>query len=72
MTAEQIRAAKFECDTGEWECARWLQEIAAQLADLNEAVKSVIAPDGRQVFRSNTVQNLDRIASALEGLERRS
>jgi hypothetical protein len=36
MTAEQIRSAKFECDDGLWECARWLQELAAQLAELNE------------------------------------
>lgn len=36
MTSKQIRAAKFESDSAEWECARWLQEIAAHLADLNQ------------------------------------
>jgi hypothetical protein len=35
MTAEEIRKEKFEHDDGAWESARWLQEIAAQLAELN-------------------------------------
>jgi len=35
-TANEIRNKGFECDDGMWECARWLQEIAAQLAELNE------------------------------------
>lgn len=35
-TAEVIRAQAFESDSGEWESARWLQEIAAQLAESNE------------------------------------
>ena len=39
MTAEQIRAAKFEWYDGPYECARWLQEIAAQLSELNERIK---------------------------------
>lgn len=39
MTAEEIRAKKFECDNGTWEEARWLQEIAAQLAELNAALR---------------------------------
>lgn len=38
MTAEEIRKAKFETDSGSWECARWLQEIAAQLAEMNETL----------------------------------
>lgn len=36
MTEKQIRKTKFECDDGAWESAKWLQEIAAQLAVLNE------------------------------------
>jgi hypothetical protein len=35
MTAAQIRKTKFEHDDGAWESARWLQEIAAQLAESN-------------------------------------
>lgn len=35
MTAEEIRATKNESDDGTWETARWLQEIAAQLAEAN-------------------------------------
>lgn len=38
MTAEEIRKAKFEHDDGTWETARWLQECAAQLAELNAKV----------------------------------
>lgn len=58
MTPEQIRAAKFETDSGAWECARWLQEIATQLAEIS----------ARQRAR---IDITERIASALEGLERR-
>ena len=36
MTAQQIRKTKFEHDDGAWESAHWLQEIAAQLAEMNE------------------------------------
>ena len=36
MTAEEIRATKNTCDDGAWQCAEWLKEIAAQLADANE------------------------------------
>ena len=36
MTVKQIRSTKFECDDGAWESAKWLQEIAAQLAEVNE------------------------------------
>lgn len=39
MTAREIRKAKFECDDGGYEAAKWLQEIAAQLAELNERNK---------------------------------
>lgn len=45
MKAAEIRAAKFECDNGAYECARWLQEIAAQLAEINER-----AADDKRVF----------------------
>ena|ERR1041385_1152715 len=41
MTADEIRREKFESDNGQWESARWLQEIAAQLADLNETLKTL-------------------------------
>jgi len=44
MTAEQIRAQKFECDDGLWECARWMQEIAAQLAEFNERERLALQP----------------------------
>ena len=40
MTTEEIRGSKNECDDGTWECARWLQEIAAQLAEANAAQRS--------------------------------
>jgi hypothetical protein len=40
MTDEQIRAEKFISDNGAWECARWLQEIAAQIAELNELYRA--------------------------------
>lgn len=43
MTSDEIRAATFEADTDIWECARWLQEIAAQLADINDQLGDVIA-----------------------------
>jgi len=36
VTADQIRETQFEHDDGAWESARWLREIAAQLAELNE------------------------------------
>lgn len=39
MLPEEIRKAKFECDSSAWECARWLQEIAAQLAEHNELMR---------------------------------
>lgn len=51
MNAADIRNSEFESDNGAWESARWLQEIAAQLAEQNEL--------------------LERIASAVEGLERK-
>ena len=44
MTAKQIRKTRFECDSGEWESARWLQEIAAQLAELNERQRRALEP----------------------------
>jgi hypothetical protein len=44
MTPEQIRAAKFECDSGDWECARWLQEIAAQLAEQKAQLSLALKP----------------------------
>ncbi len=37
MTAEEIRNSTNESDDGAWECARWVREIAAQLADANES-----------------------------------
>lgn len=39
MKANEIWAAKFEYDDGAWESARWLQEIAAQLAEHNELMR---------------------------------
>jgi len=37
VTAEEIRGTKNESDDGAWESAKWLREIAAQLAEANEA-----------------------------------
>jgi hypothetical protein len=45
MTAAEIRAAKFECDDGLWECARWMQELAAQLAEFNERERLALQPN---------------------------
>lgn len=39
MQADEIRKKEFECDSGQWESAFWLREIAAQLAELNEHFK---------------------------------
>jgi hypothetical protein len=41
MTAAQIRKTKFEHDDGAWESAHWLQEIAAQLAEMNARNKEL-------------------------------
>ncbi len=41
MNAAQIRKTKFEHDDGAWESARWLQEIAAQLAEMNARNKEL-------------------------------
>jgi len=50
MTAEQIRTQKFECDDGLWECARWMQELAAQFAEFNERERFALQPNAlRQV-----------------------
>lgn len=51
MTAGEIRKAKFECDTGAYECARWLQEIAAQLAELQELLRYIIEPHRKGSIR---------------------
>ena len=48
MTAEEIRKLKFSprfnsdlvTDVAAWQCAEWLREIAAQLAELNSFLKS--------------------------------
>ena len=40
MTADEIRKIRFACDDGQWQCAYLLQEIAAQLAELNSNLKS--------------------------------
>jgi hypothetical protein len=61
MKADEIRTSTFEHDDGAWESARWLREIAAQLAEFNQRFDSLI----------ETNHKLERIASALEGLERR-
>lgn len=45
MKSEEIRSKTFESDSGAWEAAKWLQEIAAQLADLNESIRHVIADE---------------------------
>lgn len=37
MTAEEIRNKKNDSDDGAWQSADWLREIAAQLAEMNEA-----------------------------------
>src|SRR5208282_2998880 len=37
MTAEEIRNSKNESDDGAWECAKWVRELAAQLAEANAA-----------------------------------
>jgi hypothetical protein len=42
MTADEIRQFVSTCDDGSWESAHWLQEIAAQLAELNAQLRSVI------------------------------
>lgn|SRR5579859_5381355 len=39
MTADEIRNSQFECDDGAWEAAHWLKEVAAQLAEQNEAIR---------------------------------
>lgn len=44
MTADEIGNAQFECDDGAWESARWLKQIALQLAELNLTAK-IIAHD---------------------------
>ena len=72
MTAEEIRAAKNECDDGLWQCAEWLKEIAAQLADHNaEAAKYHAAQTSFQegVARvqsslGNTLETMSKPASA--------
>ena len=61
MNAQKIRATKFECDDGAWECAKWLQEIAAQLAYSNEA-----AIDERQ----KAERFRERIGGLQENLQR--
>jgi hypothetical protein len=53
MNADAIRETSFEHDDGAWESARWLREIAAQLAEQNFSL-SVIA------------QHLDRLAETQE------
>jgi hypothetical protein len=50
MTADQIRAQKFECDDGAYGSARWLQEVAAQLAELNEKVSQIVKPETEEEF----------------------
>jgi len=42
MNAQQIRSVKFEHDDGAWECARWLQEQAAQLAEQTELQRQAL------------------------------
>lgn len=39
MNADEIERAQFEMDDGAWESARWLKQIALQLARLNEQLK---------------------------------
>jgi len=56
MNADAIRETSFEHDDGAWESARWLREIAAQLAEIKELL------NGKAV---------ERIVSALEGIERK-
>ena len=43
MTAEEIRNSKNESDDGAWESAKWLREIAAQLAEANEDRRARLA-----------------------------
>jgi hypothetical protein len=69
MTAKQIRKTKFECDDGAWEAAKWLQEIAAQLAETNERNKELLefvhrkdkeAQEARKLVRLHPVRHLKR------------
>jgi len=59
MTADEIRKRTFQpvdrdtlTDDAAWQCAEWLREIAAQLAELNAALLSVtdmcIDPDSKE------------------------
>lgn len=52
MTAEEIRATKFSCDTGDFECAEWLREIAAQLAERNEREQHGLEHTVKQLLNS--------------------
>ena len=56
MTAQQIRKTKFEHDDGAWESARWLQEIAAQLAELNERNKQLSDVTLREIEKINKLR----------------
>lgn len=64
MTADEIRKQQFLSDDGAWECARWLQEIAAQVAERNEKSASDYAILSEQMKSLN--QQMDMIAEELK------
>jgi hypothetical protein len=53
MTPDDIRNTPCEHDDGAWESARWLREIAAQLAEQNFSLALI-------------AQHLDRLAETQE------
>lgn len=61
MTADEIRNAKFEHDDGAWESARWLQEIAAQLAELNANNAKTMAWAQSEIDKTNKLVSVRRL-----------
>jgi hypothetical protein len=51
VTSDEIRATKNTCDDGAWQCAEWLKEIAAQLAELNQLKVELTGNDGNVLAR---------------------
>jgi hypothetical protein len=71
MTAEEIRASKNESDTGDWESAQWLREIAAQLAEANARADARWAKADQQIAeakeeRAGKVEFLDLLVAELK------
>jgi len=67
MTAEEIRSTKNSADTSGWECAEWLREIAAQLAERNKIMTDMQTLAKQE--RDDRIAQQDKIIGLQGGLQ---